>query len=56
MIEAGVLEGVDACSAIHVMLDWDAPSYGCGPDFMTSSCDGFKITVNGTGCHGAMPD
>ena len=56
MIEAGVLENVDACSAMHVMLDWDAPSYGCRPGFMTSSCDGFKITVNGKGCHGAMPE
>lgn len=58
MIEAGVLENpkVDACSAIHVMLDWDAPGYGCGAGFMTSSCDGFKITINGKGCHGAMPE
>ena len=56
MIEAGVLENVDACSAMHVMLDWDAPAYGCRPGFMTSSCDGFKITVNGKGCHGAMPE
>ena len=58
MIEAGVLENpkVDACSAMHVMLDWDAPSYGCRAGFMTSSCDGFKITVNGKGCHGAMPE
>ena len=56
MIEAGVLENVDACSAMHVMLDWNAPAYGCRPGFMTSSCDGFKITVNGKGCHGAMPE
>ena len=56
MIEAGVLENVDACSAMHVMLDWDAPAYGCRPGFMSSSCDGFKITVNGKGCHGAMPE
>lgn len=56
MIEAGVLEGVDAASAMHVMLDWPAPSYGCRPGYMTSSCDGFKITVNGKGCHGAMPE
>ena len=56
MIEAGVLENVDACSAMHVMLDWDAPAYGCRAGFMTSSCDGFKITVNGKGCHGAMPE
>ncbi len=58
MIEAGVLENptVDACSAMHVMLDWDAPAYGCRPGFMTSSCDGFKITIHGKGCHGAMPE
>ncbi len=58
MIEAGVLENphVDAASAMHVMLDWEAPAYGCRPGFMTSSCDGFKITVHGKGCHGAMPE
>ena len=58
MIEAGVLENpkVDAASAMHVMLDWAAPSYGCKAGFMTSSCDGFKITVHGKGCHGAMPE
>ena len=58
MIEAGVLENphVDAASAMHVMLDWAAPAYGCRPGFMTSSCDGFKITIHGKGCHGAMPE
>lgn len=58
MIQAGALENpkVDAASAMHVMLDWDAPAYGCRPGYMTSSCDGFKITVHGKGCHGAMPD
>ncbi len=56
MIEAGILNGVDACSAIHVMLDWEAPGYGCCPGFMTSSCDGFRITIHGKGCHGAMPE
>ncbi len=58
MIEAGVLENpkVDAGSAIHVMLDWAAGAYGYGKGYMTSSCDGFKITVHGKGCHGAMPE
>lgn len=58
MIEAGVLENphVDVASAMHVMLDWNAPSYGCRVGFMTSSCDGFKITIHGKGCHGAMPE
>ena len=58
MIEAGVLENphVDVASAMHLMLDWNAPSYGCRAGFMTSSCDGFKIAVHGKGCHGAMPE
>lgn len=58
MIEAGLLENpkVDVASAMHVMLDWPAPSYGCGTGYMTSSCDGFRITVHGKGCHGAMPE
>lgn len=58
MIKSGLLENppVDACSAIHVMLEWYPPSYGYKPGFMTSSCDGFKITINGKGSHGAMPE
>ncbi|KAK8886649.1 hypothetical protein M9Y10_042115 [Tritrichomonas musculus] len=58
MINAGLLENptVDACSAIHVMLDWYPPSYSCKPGYMTSSVDGFKITINGKGAHGAMPE
>lgn len=58
MIAAGVLQNpkVDVASAMHVMLDWPAPAYGCRPGFMTSSCDGFKIIVHGKGCHGAMPE
>lgn len=57
MIQAGILENpkVDVASGMHVMLDWEAPSYAYGTGFMTSSCDGFKITVTGCGCHGAMP-
>lgn len=55
MIEAGVLDDVDVASAMHMMLDYDASNYACAPGFFSSSCDGFKITVNGKGCHGAMP-
>ena len=55
MIDAGLLDDVDVASGMHIMLDWNAPSYGCKAGFMTSSCDGFKITVTGNGCHGAMP-
>jgi len=57
MIRAGVLEDpkVDVCSAMHVMLDEEAPSIGCCSGYISSSCDGFRITVSGAGCHGAMP-
>lgn len=55
MIEAGVLDDVDVASCMHMMLDYDASNYTCAPGFFSSSCDGFKITVNGKGCHGAMP-
>lgn len=57
MIESGILQNpdVDAAMAIHVMLD-DNPGTICyGEGFMTSSCDGFEITIKGKGCHGAMP-
>lgn len=57
MIDAGILENpaVDAAVGIHGMLDYPVPSlnYCCG--YMTTSCDGFKITIKGTGSHGAMP-
>lgn len=57
MIDAGILENpkVDAAAGMHVMLDTYVPSLNYGTGFMTSSCDGFRITVNGKGCHGAMP-
>lgn len=57
MIEAGMLEGpkVDAAMGMHMMLDAGPGTICYGEGFMTSSCDGFKITVTGKGCHGAMP-
>ena len=57
MIQAGVLENphVDACSAMHVMLDEQAPAVGWCAGAISSSCDGFRITITGTGCHGALP-
>ena len=55
MIEAGILDDVDVASCMHMMLDYDASNYACAPGFFSSSCDGFKITVSGKVCHGAMP-
>lgn len=57
MIKSGVLKNpsVDAAIGIHTMLDYDAPSVAFCEGNMTSSCDGFKITITGKGCHGALP-
>lgn len=58
MIKAGVLENpkVDAAMALHVKSA--APSnliiYGKGTSI--ASCIRFRITVQGVGCHGAMPE
>lgn len=57
MIRAGILENpkVDSAMALHVMLDGPAGGICYGAGGMSSSCDGFKITVFGKGSHGAMP-
>lgn len=58
MIDAGVLENpkVDAALAVHVMLDAPVGAIGYQHGYTLSSVDGFKITVKGKGCHGAMPE
>lgn len=58
LISAGILENpkVDAAMGMHVMLDKKGPLLNYATGYMTSSCDGFKLTIHGTGCHGAMPD
>lgn len=58
LINAGILENpkVDAAFGMHVMLDKKGPLLNYATGYMTSSCDGFKLTIHGTGCHGAMPD
>lgn len=58
MLDAGVLENpkVDAAMAMHVHSG--SPSnmvlYSTGPSM--AGCIRFRITVNGVGCHGAMPE
>ncbi|MGM9924723.1 MAG: M20 family metallopeptidase [Bacillus sp. (in: firmicutes)] len=58
MLKAGVLENpkVDAAMAMHVHSG--TPSnvvlYGLGTSI--AGCTIFRITVKGTGCHGAMPE
>lgn len=61
MIQAGVLENpkVDAAMMIHVATGMPVPSgtvfvQSAGP--VTAASDSFKVTINGKGGHGAMPN
>ncbi|MGE5677589.1 MAG: M20 metallopeptidase family protein [Pseudomonadota bacterium] len=58
MIEAGVLGNtrVDAAIGMHVMLSGPVGYIGYQHGYTLSSVDGFKITIKGKGCHGAMPE
>ena len=57
MIDEGALENpkVDAAIGIHTALDFGPSFVAYSAGNMTSSCDGFKITLSGKGCHGALP-
>lgn len=58
MIEAGVMENpnVDCAMALHVgtTLGRNTINIRTGP--VMSSCNGFKIKIQGKGCHGALPE
>ncbi len=58
MIKAGVLENpkVDAAMAFHVHSGTasNVVLYGLGTSI--AGCNRFRILVNGTGCHGALPE
>ena len=58
MIEAGVLENpkVDAAMAMHVNSGTPSNLVVCGKGTSIGGCNRFRIVVNGTGCHGAMPE
>lgn len=58
MIDAGVLENpkVDAALGMHVMLNGPVGGIAFQHGYTLSSVDGFKITIKGKGCHGAMPE
>lgn len=57
MLEAGVLDNVDAALAYHVCAGKMPIGLYMYNDksTMMHSVDGFKITINGKGCHGAYP-
>lgn len=58
MIAAGILEHphIDAGIALHVHSGTPSGMILCGLGICMSGCTLFRITVKGTGCHGAMPE
>ena len=58
MLKSGVLENpkVDAAMALHVHSGTPSNTVLCGLGTSIAGCTIFRITVNGVGCHGAMPE
>ena len=55
MVEEGVLDGVDAVIALHVASDLPANQIMIESGYTTANEDSFRITLTGTGGHGAYP-
>jgi len=55
MVEAGVMEGVDAVVALHTHADTLAGTIGLLPGPMMAAADTFHATILGQACHGAYP-
>ena len=59
-IKAGVMEGVDAVFGCHIgnLLGTDMPSgtFAIAPGCVMASSDGFRLYIQGKGCHGSTPD
>ncbi|MFW9992174.1 MAG: M20 family metallopeptidase, partial [Candidatus Odinarchaeota archaeon] len=55
MVEAGVMEGVDAILALHVFTDQPTGKVTGWKNMASSSADHFKIAIQGKGGHAAKP-
>lgn len=58
MLKSGVLENpkVNAAMALHVHSGTPSNTVLCGLGTSIAGCTIFRITINGVGCHGAMPE
>jgi amidohydrolase len=56
MVDEGVLEGVDAALGLHVWLPLASGVVGVVEGPQMAGSQEFRITITGTGGHGAMPD
>lgn len=55
VIEQGALDGVDMIFAQHIFSQLPVGLIAVGNDATAAATDSFRITVNGTACHGATP-
>ena len=55
MIDAGVMQGVDAVAMIHVWPTLPAGTIGIRRGPTTASCDDFDLEIHGLGGHGGYP-
>lgn len=55
MVEAGVLDGVDAVVGLHLNSQLPAGKVGVRPGPSMAAADAFTLTVRGKGTHAAMP-
>ena len=55
MVAAGACEGVDGAFAMHIWSEVDAGTVSCEPGPRMANTDWFRIDIEGTSCHGAMP-
>lgn len=55
MKKTGVCNGVDGAFAMHIWSEVDAGTISCEPGPRMANTDWFRIDVEGTSCHGAMP-
>jgi amidohydrolase len=55
LVEAGVLQDVDAIFGLHLWQSLDARIVGAFPGPIMAGADSFTIKISGTGGHGSMP-
>lgn len=57
MLDNGLMTNptVDAAIDMHVLTDIPLGCVASRKGYISSSCDGFKLTIKGKGCHGAQP-
>jgi amidohydrolase len=55
MIDAGVLDGVDAIYGAHIWSEVDAGTFSAQPGPRMANTDWFRIDIDGASAHGSMP-